>query len=221
MKEKRFQLLILSPLKRTWGVKVKKIDIPISGLVSILIGLVSLWVFLANGVKYMSYLHPLDLACLSEQNIKTDQYVKGTISDCVTVPIENRQDIASGSDAEWIGMGRTYKSYTVPAFDDCYVRVWIYDIESQKGMESIANGETAEVSFVGQVKKGGLALNADWYNRNPEFDQSKVVTDYAVWQTTAETEKNLCIGGLLGMMIAVLIYFSYGRIRIMNVQPEL
>lgn len=200
---------------------MKKIDIPAVGLVSIFIGVISLWIFLVNGSRYVLYLYPLDLAYLSETNIKTDQYVKGTISECVTVPVFDRQDLMSGSSGEMIGMGRTYICYTVPISRDRYIRIWIYDKETLEGMESIVDGRQIEVAFTGQVKKGGLSLNAEWYNWNPEFDQSKIVSDYSVWQTTAETEKNLCIGGFLGMMIAALIYFSYGRIRIMNVSPEM
>ena len=200
--------------------EVKKIDIPISALVSILVGVISLWVFLANGFKIISYFHPLDLAYLSEQNIKIDRYVKGTISDCVTVPLFNNQNTLSGSSGMLVEIvGRDYESYTVPIFGDQYIRVWINNEESLKGMESIVHGDKAEVSFVGQIKKGG-PLNTEWYNWNPELDQSKIVADYVIWQKTLDVEKNFCIAGFYGMVIAVLIYYFCGRIQIIEVQPE-
>lgn len=193
---------------------MKSIYIPKSALISILIGIVSLWVLFINALEIVSYYRPLDLEYLSEQNIEAGRYVQGMISECVTVPLFNRQDMLSGNDGEFLGAwGRTYKSYTIPISGEHYIRVWLYDAESIDGMEGIVQGGTLEVSFKGKIQKG-KNINAEWYNKDPDFDQSKVVDDYVIWQKTIDMEKNLCYAGLLGMVIAALIYYFSGGIEI-------
>lgn len=199
---------------------MRNIDVPRPALISILVGIVSLWAFFANVFEIVSYYRPLDLEFLSEHNIEAGRYVKGTISECVTVPLFNRQDILSGTDGEVIGaLGRTYNSYTIPISDGQFIRVWLYDMESIDGMERIVYGDTLDLSFMGKIQKGE-AVNTAWYNWNPDFDQSKLVTDYVIWQKTVDMEENLCFVGIFGIVIAVLIYYFSGGIRIVEVQPE-
>lgn len=112
---------------------MKNIHIPTSAFVSILIGVISLLIILVNGFKFFSYYPPLDLANLSEQNIKMNQYVEGTITDCVTVPVFNNQRSLSGTSGGFIKGIEVYDYYTIPISDDQYIRVLINDEESKKG----------------------------------------------------------------------------------------
>lgn len=190
---------------------MKNIDVPKSALSSILVGIASLWIFCANVFEIVSYYRPLDLAFLSEHNIEAGRYVQGTISECVTVPLFNRQDMLSGTDGEVIGaLGRTYNSYTIPISDEQFIRVWLYDMESIDGMERIVDGDTINLSFMDKIQKGE-AVNTAWYNWNTDFDQSKLMTDYVIWQKTVDMEKNLCFAGIFGMVIAVLVYYFIAK----------
>lgn len=202
------------------GRKVKKINIAVSALVSIGIGAISLWLFLSNGWKLIFYSQPLDLANLSEENIKTNRYVKGTISDCVTVPIEGRNDVRDGCSGVRIGVGKDYECYTIPIPEGRYIRVWLYEKESLKGMERILNGDSAEIPFAGLLVKSAMPLNTEWYGRNPKFEQDRVVTEFVLMQKTTDAEKNLFFVGLCGMATAALLFFSYGGIHIVEVPPE-
>lgn len=87
-------------------------------------------------------------------------------------------------------------------------------------MEQIVNGDAAEVSFTGQIAVGE-PLNTVWYNWDPEFDQSKVVVDYTIWQKALGAEKNLCRKGFFGILIAALIYCFGGGIQIVEVSRKL
>lgn len=198
---------------------MKNIHIPTSACISILMGVISLGLILVNGFQIFSYYPPLNLANLSEQNIKRNQYVEGTIADCVTVHVFNNQR-ASGCSGGWIIGGKNYQYYTVPISDDQYIRVLIDDEESIEGMEHIVHGETAEVSFTGQIVNGE-PLNTEWYNWNPEFDQSKVIVDYVILQKTLDTEKKLFCAGFWGILIAALIYHFGDGIKVIEVSPEL
>ena len=176
-------------------------------------------IILVNGFKLFSYYPPLDLTDLSEQNMKINQYVKGTITDCVTVhALDSRR--ASGNSGTFLKGVEEYYYYTIPISDDQYIRVLINDEESIKGMEQIVNGDAAEVSFTGQIAIGE-PLNTVWYNWDPEFDQSKVVVDYMIWQKELDTEKNLCRKGFWGILIAALIYCFGGGIQIVDVTRKL
>ncbi len=176
-------------------------------------------IILVNGFKFFSYYPPLDLTNLSEQNMKINQYVEGTITDCVTVHALDSPR-ASGTSGGVIKGVEDYFYYTIPISDDQYIRVLITDEESIKGMENIVNGDAAEVSFTGQIAVGE-PLNTVWYNWNPEFDQSKVVVDYMIWQKDLGAEKNFCRKGFLGILIAALIYCFGGGIQIVEVSPKL
>lgn len=197
---------------------MKNIHIPTSACASILIGVISLLMILVNGFKLFSYYPPLDLASLSEQNIRMNQYVEGTITDCVTVHVFNNRR-ASGTSGGFIKGGKDYYYYTIPISDDQYIRVLINDKESIKEMEHIVNGDAAEVSFTGQIAIGE-PLNTVWYNWDPEFDQGKVVVDYTIWQKALGAEKNFCRAGLVGILIAALIYYLGGGIQIITDQDS-
>lgn len=199
---------------------MKKVNIPISALVSLGIGAVSLWLFLVNGWKLASYLPLLDLANLCEQTMKGNRYVRGTISECVAVPYEGRNDVRDGCSALWIDFGKLYECYTIPISEGRYIRVWLYEKESLNGMESLVKGASAEVPFAGLLVRSNGALNTEFYDRDPEFDQSKVVTDYTLVQKTTEKEKNLLFIGLFGMGAALLTYVRGGGIRVKEVPPE-
>jgi len=199
---------------------MKTIEIPRTALISIIIAIVSLGIIIVNTFEIISYNHPLKLESLSEQNMEVGGYVQGMISECITVPVFDRQDKLSGTDGEFFGeLGRTYNSYTVPIAGGKFIKVWIYDSESKKAMERIVGGDTLEVSFNGKIQKGG-AINQEWYNWNPNFDQSRVVADYVIWQKNIDKEKNLCYAGLLGMVIAALLYYFSGGIQIEEVSQE-
>lgn len=196
---------------------MKKVNIAVSALVSIGIGAVSLWIFLVNGWKLISYSQPLDLANLSEQTIKINRYVKGTISDCVTVPDMENRNKRDGCSVEWFGGGRCY---VIPISEGRYIRVWLKEKESIKGMESLVKGASAEVPYAGLISRPIRSLNTAFYDRDPEFDQSRVVADYELHEKmTTEKEKNLLFVGLFGMAAAALIYMRDG-IRITEVSPE-
>lgn len=199
---------------------MKKVNIAFSALVSIGIGAVSLWIFLVNGWKLISYSHPLDLADLSEQTIKLNRYVKGTISDCFTVPaVEGRDDLRNGSSELLLGFGKDYECYTIPIPEGRYIRVYLCEKESLNGMERIVKGDPAEVSFAGLLVRPVGSLNTEFYDKDPEFDQSRLVTDLVLMQRTTEKEKNLFFLGLFGMVAAALIYMRDG-ISITGVSPE-
>ena len=192
---------------------MKNINIPASAFISILIGVISILIIIVNGFKIFSYYPPLDLANLSGQNIKMNQYVEGTITDCVTVHVFNNRS-ASGSSGGWIKGGKNYKYYMIPVSDDQYIRVLLYDKESIEGMEQIVKGNAVEVSFTGQIAIGE-PLNTEWYNWNPDFDQSKAIVDYTIWQKALGSENNFCCAGFWGLLIAALIYYFGGGIRIL------
>lgn len=196
---------------------MKKVNIAVSALVSIGIGAVSLWIFLVNGWKLISYSHPLDLANLSEQTIKINRYVKGTITDCFTVPVDGRNDLRNGCSVVWMGTGMCY---TIPISDGRYIRVYLNEKESLKGMERIVKGDPVEVPFAGLLVRPVRSLNTEFYDMDPEFDQSRVVADYELHEKmTTEKEKNLLFVGLFGMAAAGLIYMRDG-IRVTEVPPE-
>lgn len=196
---------------------MKKINIAVSALISMGIGAVSLWIFLVNGWKLISYSHPLDLANLSEQTIKINRYVKGTISDCFTVPMWGRNDLRVGCSEEWLGTGRCY---TIPISDGRYIRAYLNEKESLKEMERIVNGDPVEVPFAGLLVRSVTSLNTEFYDMDPEFDQSRIVADYELHEKkTTEKEKNLLFVGLFGMAAAGLIYMRDG-IRVTEVPPE-
>lgn len=198
---------------------MKKVNIPISALVSLGIGAVSLWLFLVNGWKLASYSPPLDLANLCEQTMKANRYVRGTISECVTVPYEGRNSVRDGCSALWIDFGKVYECYTIPISEGRYIRVWLYEKGSLNGMEDLVKGASAEVPFAGLLVRSNGALNTEFYDRDPEFDQDKVVRDYVLVQKTTEKEKNLLFIGLFGMAAALLVYTRDG-IRVREVLPE-
>lgn len=199
---------------------MKKVNIPISALASLGIGAVSLWLFLTNGWKLVSYSPPLDLANLCERTMKGNRYVRGTISECVTVPYEGRNDVRDGCSNSFLNGVMFYDCYTIPISEGRYIRVWLYEKESLNGMESLVKGASAEVPFAGLLVRSNGALNTEFYDRDPEFDQSKVVTDYTLVQKTTEKEKNLLFIGLFGMGAALLTYVRGGGIRVKEVPPE-
>ena len=199
---------------------MKNIHIPTSAWVSILIGVISLLVVIVNGFMIFSYYPPLDLANLSEQNIKMNQYVEGTITDCVTVPVFNSQRALRGNSGTFIKGGEIYQYYTIPISGDQYIRILINDEETIKGMERIVHGDAAEVSFVGQIQVGG-PLYTEWYNWDPEFDQSKIVVEYVIWQKELGAEENFCRVGFWGIVLAVLIYYFGGGIQMIEVPLEM
>lgn len=199
---------------------MKNIHIPTSAWVSILIGVISLLVVIVNGFMIFSYYPPLDLANLSEQNIRKNQYVEGTITDCVTVPVFNKQRNISGSSGGWVKGAEVYDYYTVPISGDQYIRILINDEETIKGMERIVHGDAAEVSFVGQIQVGE-PLDTVWYNWDPEFDQSKIVVEYVIWQKELGVEENFCRAGFWGIVLAVLIYYFGGGIQMIEVPLEM
>lgn len=196
---------------------MKKVNIPISALVSLGIGAVSLWLFLVNGWKLVSWSHPLDLSILSEQTMKANRYVEGTISECVTVPLTESGSVRVGCSGEWLGVG---KCYTIPISEGRYIRVWLNEKASLNGMESIVSGEPAEVSFAGLLVRPKMSLNAEWYGQDPDFDLNRLVTDYTLVQKNTEKEKNLLFIGLFGMGAALLTYVRGGGIRVKEVPPE-
>lgn len=199
---------------------MKKVNIPKSALASLGIGAVSLWLFLTNGWKLVSYSPPLDLANLCERTMKGNRYVRGTISECVTVPYEGRNDVRDGCSNSFLNGVMFYDCYTIPISEGRYIRVWLYEKESLNGMESLVKGASAEVPFAGLLVRSNGALNTEFYDRDPEFDQSKVVTDYTLVQKTTEKEKNLLFIGLFGMGAALLTYVRGGGIRVKEVPPE-
>lgn len=198
---------------------MKNIHITTSAMISILIGVISLLVMLVNGLEIFFYDHPLDLAYLSKDNLKRNRYVNGTITDCVTVPVLGNQRDISGRSGTFVIRKEVYYYYTVPISGDQYIRVWIKDKESLKEMERIAQGEAAEVSFVGKIQ-AGEPLNTAWYDWNPEFDQSKIVVDYVIWQKTIDAEKLFCQAGFWGIVLAILIYHFFGEIQIIELPSE-
>lgn len=198
---------------------MKKVNIAFSALVSIGIGAVSLWIFLVNGWKLISYSHPLDLANLSEQTMKINRYVKGTISDCFTVPMWGRNDLRVGSSEVYIEFGKNYECYVIPIQEGRYIRVYLYEKESLNGMEHIVNDDPVEVPFAGLLVRSVTSLNTAFYDLDPEFDKSGVIMDYVLMQKTTEKEKNLLFVGLFGMAAAALIYMRNG-IKVTEVPPE-
>ncbi len=199
---------------------MRSVDIPRKALISIFVGIVCLWVFVANVIKLVSFYHPLDMDELSEQNMKVGRYVQGTISECVVVPVFHRQDMLSGWDSEFLGAGgRRYYSYTVPISEGQFVRVWLYDKESVDMLERFVCGDTVEFSFSGIIQEGG-PISTEWYGWDPDFDQSKVVAEYEIWQKSMEAETNLCFMGVLGMILAAWAYYSCDGIRILEVSKK-
>lgn len=196
---------------------MKKVNISVSALVGMGIGAVSLWILLVNGWKLISYSHPLDLANLSEQTMKMNRYVKGTISDCVTVPYMGNENKRDGCSVAWGGAGLCY---VIPISEGRYIRVYLNEKESIKGMERIVHGESVGFPFAGLLVRPVTSLNTAFYDRDPEFDQSRVVADYELHEKmTTEKEKNLLFVGLFGMAAAALIYMRDG-IRVTEVPPE-
>lgn len=198
---------------------MKKVNIPISALVSLGIGAVSLWLFLVNGWKLMSWMYPLNLEILTEQTMKANRYVVGTITDCVTVPYEKGSSSRYGRSNSFLNGVMFYDCYTIPISEGRYIRVWLYEKESLSGMEGLVKGDSVEVPFAGLLVRSNGALNTEFYDHAPEFDQSKVVRDYVLEQKTKETEKNLFFIGLFGMAAAALIYVR-NSIRIREIPPE-
>lgn len=196
---------------------MKKVNVPKSALASLGIGAVSLWLFLVNGWKLVSWSHPLDLSILSEQTMKANRYVEGTISECVTVPLTESGSVRVGCSGEWLGVG---KCYTIPISEGRYIRVWLNEKASLNGMESIVSGEPAEVSFAGLLVRPKMSLNAEWYGQDPDFDLNRLVTDYTLVQKNTEKEKNLLFIGLFGMGAALLTYVRGGGIWIKEVPLE-
>ena len=84
---------------------MKKIDIPISLIISIFLGVISLYLFFHNSMEIIYYKYSTDLLELSEKNIEIDKYVKGTISDCFTILINENKNTKKGSSGEWIKAG--------------------------------------------------------------------------------------------------------------------
>ena len=108
-----------------------KFTIPISAIVSFVIGGVSLCLFLIQGFRLLA--HPaVNLSRLSDKNLRAGQYVQGEITEVYKIQAPNGHWI--GNDGEFMKL-RSYSSYTVRIAEGRYIRVWLYDKDAIAAME--------------------------------------------------------------------------------------
>ena len=195
---------------------MKKYSIPISTIVSLLIGGVSLCLLLGQGFRLLAY-PTVDLAELSDKNLRAGQYVQGEISEVFTVQTPNGHRV--GNHGEFMKL-RDYLSYTVWIGEGRYIRVWLYDKEALAAMERLVQGAEEEISFSGQIKRRSDRLNTAWYSQNPEFDETLFIADYEIWQKSPHARRDLLLVGLYGMIAAALIYYLGGGLHSAKLQPE-
>ena len=201
--------------------KMRKANISSAIIISVLIGVIGLWLLFTNGYRLIAYrpYDPCDLSELSESEIKPGRYVQGDISDCFKISYTNTLGVIHymGSDCGYFVGTSSYCGYTIPIADGRYIRVWMREWgDSQKGMQSLVDGQNNIVPFTGQIKKGA-DLNSQFYDHAPDFDQSRIVAEYSIWEKDTDSERNMCILGLVGLLIAWMLYRSSGGIEVREV----
>ena len=200
---------------------MRKVNISTAIVISILIGVISLCLLLINGYKMVAYrpYAPWNLSELSEKDMKHGRYVHGDILDCFKISYTNSLGATTymGNDGGLFDGAHFFYSYTIPIATDRYIRIWLLErSDSQKGMEELINGKTNIVPFTGQIKKGS-DINSEFYNHDPDFDQGRIIAEYSLWEKGTDSERNLCILGLLGLVISWLLYRSAGGIEVREV----
>ena len=197
---------------------MRKANITMPIIISFLFGLVGALLIILNGYRILAYkpLSPWKLDELSEQEIKSGRYVQGEIVDCFKISFSDSLGgiIYMGNDEQYILGAYTYYSYTIPIAQGQYIRVWMREWgETRKNMDALVNGQIKSVQFTGEIKKGSWP-NPTFYDHDAEFDQSRIVADYSIWEKGTDSEINMCILGFLGLFLSLYIYRSAGGIEI-------
>ena len=197
-------------------------------IIGILIGLFSLCIILVNGYRFIVYkpFQPLNLSDVTERDLKSGSYIYGEITDCFKVSHTTTTGwiIYTGNDAALFDGVHSFCSYTIPIAKDHYIRIWLQEgKEAQKSIEDILQGKASVVSFTGQIKKSTIAINKEFYDNDPNFDQTKIISEISIWEKGTVSERNYIFLGLIGMFFAWWVYRSDGGIivrELENAEPK-
>ena len=192
---------------------MKRIHIPRAAIVCLFIGILSICGLFACIIKINAYHHPLPFSQLSEDTFKQGRYVSGTITSYVISP-----RMPKGKDSyDYFGTLDTYSGggyigYIVPFNQEQYIRIWMNDSESLALLNQTQDGYHVNAPFVGQIKAVDSANS--FTDDRLGFDHNKVITNYEIVQKNLNTEKFWIKVCILGLVIAILLYFQSGKVEI-------
>ena len=202
---------------------MKKIHISRMTIISLFILFLSVCGIAACIIKINAYHHARPLEYFSEDSLKPDKYVSGTITSYVV-----STSWPKGPDVDYsiYSFGELYNTitnekfvaYIIPFNDKQYIRIWIKDKESLALLRESHDGFHVNVPFVGKIET--LDVPYSYNDDSLGFDHNKVISNYVIFQKNLSKEKFWIKVCLLGVMISLLLYWFYGRIEVSEVVYE-
>ena len=202
---------------------MKKIHISRMTIISLFILMISICGIAACIIKIYAYHHARPLAYFSEDSLKPDKYVSGTITSYVV-----STSWPKGPDVDYsiYSFGEFYNTityekfvaYIIPFNDGQYIRIWIKDQESLALLRESHDGLHVNVPFVGKIE--ALYVPYSYNDDYLGFDHNKIIKDYVIFQKNLSKEKFWIKVCLLGTMISLFLYWFKGRIEVSEVVYE-
>lgn len=193
---------------------MKKIHISHMTICSLFILLLSICGIIACIIRINAYQHPRPLEYFSEGNLRPGKYVSGTITSYVISPRKPK-----GTDIyDYFGtyikfIEEEYIGYIIPFNEEQYIRIWMNDPESLELLNETQDGLHVNVPFVGQIEAWD-ASHSQISDDMLGFDHNKVITNYVIMQRNLNAEMFWIKVCLLGIMIALLLYWFNGKIEV-------
>ena len=163
-------------------------------------------------IQMLQYRYPTDVTGQNVKFLKNNQYVRIAV-DQYLVKKENVSDETSATAG--------YVSYMIRISDSAYLPVEIEDKGLLDALKSYSHGHGDKISFIGIVTKMEPSSEANyaWYYHIYEnFDADLLVKDTVIYQLNekaVQAEYKFCLMiGCMGMMVALLLFFTVGGIHI-------
>lgn len=192
---------------------MKKIYISRMTIICFFIMILSICGIVACIIRMNAYYHPWSLTYLSEDNLKPDKYVSGTITSYVISPRKPKGTDFYDYFGNYDNYFDEYIGYIIPFNEEQYIRVWINDQESLELLNETQDGLHVNVPFIGQIEEWD-ASQSDITDEMLGFDHNKVITNYAIVQKKLDTEifwLKVCLSGII---ISLLLYCFEGKVKV-------
>ena len=161
--------------------------------------------------SYYKYNHALDLQTLNEQELNEGKHVVGNIDTYIReVQYENNMyyDVSQTHVTGW----KTYDYYTVPIEEDSYITLLISDESIKDQLDTFEDGHGEGVYFEGIVIEPPRQLNYELDEGAEEFNPDRLIDSFVIQEAKLKY-KNLTIGGILLLILAVFLFIISGGNR--------
>ena len=192
----------------------KKYDISSFTILSVALGLYGIYMIIVGIISLFWDFNAKDLKDISSQTLRSRQFVQGYVSDCVRKPVGSDGMIGEfGSSSSGFS---GFSGYTIPLQNGEYIRFWVSDKKTKETLEKMVSGENVAFALQGYVAKYN-GSDTTWYQEIPDFDESKLILNYVIWESSRLRDTRKILSGAFICLISFLLIRFVFKIEVRRV----